>query len=257
MATLQELYNTIISEANVKAQWYADKKRPISFASRAIRLWSILLVGLGGLFPLVGAASGSDILGYDVTNWGYIAIAMAGTLILLDRFFGYSSAWVRYLTTEMEIRRQIKEFEMKWNIENYGLDLQNIDPPKAKELLKMLMDFSSFVDEMVKQETQNWATEFQTNIAELQKIINTKLETTNSGAIKVIGSNLQTYSSLKVKIDSLSFVEMTAPTFLLRGVAPGYHLITICGEVHGTRVEAADTVTVESGKMAAIEIKMP
>jgi hypothetical protein len=257
MATLQELYNNIVSEAIAQAQWYADKKRPISKASRTIRLCSILLVGLGGLFPLIGAATESNICGYDVTNWGYITIALAGTLIFLDRFFGFSSAWIRYITTEMEIRKQVKEFEMKWRIENYGLDLQNIDPPKAKELLKMLMDFSLLIDEMVKQETNNWATEFQTNIAELQKTINAKVETTTSGAIKVIGNNLQSYKSLRVKIDSLSFVEMTAPTFLLRGVSPGYHLITIRGDANGKEVEVADTVTVEPGKLATIEIKMP
>jgi len=256
MATLQELYNTIVSEATAQAQWYADKKGPISKASRTIRLCSILLVGLGGLFPLIGAATESDIWGHDVTNWGYITIAMAGTLIFLDRFFGFSSAWIRYITTEMEIRKQIKEFEMKWRIENYGLDLQSIDPSKAKELLKMLMDFSSLIDEMVKQETNNWATEFQTNIAELQKTINAKIETTSSGAIKVIGSNLQSYRRLKLKIDSLSFVEMTAPTFLLRGISPGYHLITICGEADGKQVETADTITVEPGKLATLEIKM-
>src|SRR5438445_4629050 len=104
---LQELvekkYLEVITAAQAQAKWYSLRRIDIKRWSRGIRFLSILLVGLGGIFPLVRSISGQD-----VTNWGYITIAAAGTLLFIDRFFGFSSAWIRYTTTQMEIYTQVK-----------------------------------------------------------------------------------------------------------------------------------------------------
>jgi hypothetical protein len=257
MKTLQATYEAVIKEAREQANWYSKKKGPISTTSRWIRQFAIILVSLGGIFPLVGAATEQDIYGINVTNWGYIAIALAGTLVLVDRFFGYSSAWIRYITAELEIRKQIKEFEMKWKMETCDLDLVTVDCLKGRELMKILIDFSSLIDELVKQETNSWATEFQSNIAELQKTINSKLESTSPGSIKVSITNSSTSSQLKLKLDNLNTLEIIGNVALMRSVSPGPHLVTLTGKNAAGNVEAAEVVNVESAKLASIEIKLP
>ncbi|MFY8037619.1 MAG: SLATT domain-containing protein [Cyclobacteriaceae bacterium] len=257
MGHLQKTYDSVIGGAKIQATWYEDKKKTISKTSRELRRWSIILVSFGGLFPLLGAASKQDIFGVDVTNWGYIAIALAGTLLLLDRYFGFSSAWIRYTTTKLEIEKLIKEFEIKWVMEVGDADVNTLDPLKMKELMKSLLDFSNLIAELVKQETNAWAVEFQNNIAELQKSINSKLQSSMPGAIKVSVVNTKNLTSLVLRLDQLSNIPITGNMALIQNVSPGFHSVTISGKgTDGQTIVIGDEATVEAGKLVSVELKL-
>ncbi len=257
MGQLQKTYDSVIGAAKNQATWYNAKKAPISKTSRELRRWSIILVSFGGLFPLLGAASKQNIFGVDVTNWGYIAIALAGTLLLLDRYFGFSSAWIRYTTSELEIQKLIKEFEIKWVMEVGDDDVNALDPLKVKELMKLLLDFSNLIAELVKQETNTWAVEFQNNIAELQKSIDSKLLSGTPGAIKVSIVNSKNLTSLVLRLDQLANIPITGNVALIQNVAPGFHIVTLAGKgADGQTTEIGDLATIEAGKLVSVELKL-
>ena len=48
--------------------------------------------------------------------WASVALALAAALVALDRYFGASDAWMRYMTAEMQIARLRQDFEYEWNI---------------------------------------------------------------------------------------------------------------------------------------------
>ncbi len=258
MAAIQQTYEAIISDAKAQADWYLRNKNENKTMSRSIRFFSILFFGLGGLFPLIGAATDEGDLMHGIADWGYISLALAGILIMLDKFFGFSSGWIRYITTEMEIRKKIKEFEMVWNIDTLGLDLSNLETEIAKVLLKGMKDFALLIDELVKQETNSWAMEFQSNISELQKAIDSKLETVSPGSIKTVVSNTKDYKNLKIKLDNLGSSDIIGNVFLFKGVSSGHHLITVTGTKgeNNEKIELAEVVVVESNKLSAVEITM-
>jgi hypothetical protein len=84
--------------------WYVDKKAGRAKTSQRLRFSAVVLSILGGLVPLLIAMFGGQpswhwlsLLG-DVRfgQLGYVFLAITGGLILLDRYFGYSTGWMRF-----------------------------------------------------------------------------------------------------------------------------------------------------------------
>jgi hypothetical protein len=253
---LNEAFEKIVTAATKEADWYNRKKFSKSLWSKVIRFSSIILIGLGGIFPLVSKIGSLE----HVSDWGYVCIALAGTLLFLDRFFGFSSGWVRYITTEFEIRKQIREFEMRWQIEMSRIDLceEQLTCDKMIQMLTMLKDFSASVDELIKQETNTWATEFQNNISELQKIASAKMEEFRPGFIKVVVKNRTAYKDLVIKVDDIDRKVLVGNEALIDNVTPGPHTITAEGEkTGGGKVPVTIVVSVEANKIATAELTMP
>jgi hypothetical protein len=126
---LRELVNkkfeSVVNDATGSKSWYKNKRAGTRKWSRGIRFCSIILIGLGGIFPLVG--KNWEKWGIDLTPWGYITIAIAGIILFIDRFFGFSSAWIRYTSTEMEITRQLNDFESGWHHQKEDRGKRGID----------------------------------------------------------------------------------------------------------------------------------
>ncbi|WP_373495837.1 SLATT domain-containing protein [Aquiflexum sp.] len=257
MEPIAETYTMVIQQANNASTWYKENIRDKRRYSRGIRMISIILFGLGGIIPLINALILENQGKYTILNLGYISIALAGTLLLLDKFFGFSSGWIRYITTEMEITKKTKEFELRWKIETYGKNLAELPEEEAKELLRMLADFVLMVEEIVKEETSSWAMEFQNNMAELQKSINNKVETSMPGNIKVNLNNIKDYKKLKIKLDNHGSIDVRRKIYFFQRVNPGYHMITISGEsTTGQLVESAEVVLVEAGKLSELTVNL-
>jgi hypothetical protein len=258
MESIQETYDKTIEKATSASKWYQKSTYSKKKYSKRIRTTSIILFGLGGIIPLINAfilENGEEI---SILNLGYISVALAGTLLLLDKFFGFSSAWIRYIKAEMEISKKIKEFDLKWKIETYGKDLNSLPDEEAKELLRMLSDFLMTIEEIVLEETNKWVLEFQSNIAELQKSIDSKVETSTPGSIKVTLTNISNHKNLKIKLDNVGSVDVKRNVYLFQGVSPGHHMITLKGEVIDSdkSVESAEVVLVEAGKLVEVTVSL-
>src|SRR5690349_359137 len=106
--SLESIREYVENLATQLAGWYQAKiawKRRISVT---LRILSILLITAGGLVPLVKATWSPGTVAavkFDLGQLGYLLIGLGGGAIAFDRFFGFSSAWIRYVTTEMAIRR--------------------------------------------------------------------------------------------------------------------------------------------------------
>ena len=46
--------------------------------------------------------------------WSSVALAIAVAMVGLDRFFGFSSAWARYMATGQAILAALNEFRLDW-----------------------------------------------------------------------------------------------------------------------------------------------
>lgn len=68
------------------------------------------------------AISGQESLGH----FGYIFLALAAGCVAMDKFFGFSSNWMRFMTTSLALQRHLAEFEMDWNI--LWLEIQDHKP---------------------------------------------------------------------------------------------------------------------------------
>ncbi len=249
--------NEVVKMVEGKVAYYNYAKGKQKYWSKRIRLFSIILIGLGGICPLVGKVSfGESIV--DFSNYGYISIALAGTLLFLDKFFGFSSAWIRFMTTSMEIESQTSVFRQKMEIELFKLKsgMAPDTPDKQLELLLMVKDFTLQIDELVKQETQNWAVEFQSNIAELMKMASSKMESMNPGCVKVTIKSSLDPQKMTIKLDGIEKDTPRGNEVLIEHVSPGSHTVIVSGNIDGIAKSQSAVVSVDAGKMTPIEIEL-
>jgi hypothetical protein len=96
-ASPDELYEWVTGLAEDTIEWYMSAKERKARWSKALRVSCVVLATLGGVVPATALATGHAELG----NWGFIIFALAAGCLAHDRFFGYSSAWQRYMQTAM------------------------------------------------------------------------------------------------------------------------------------------------------------
>ena len=145
--------------------WYLNEKRSKSRWSRGLRVAAILLGAAGALIPLLNLANNQV---FDV-RWGYVAFALAAAAVALDRFFGFSSGWMRYLTTAVRLQRLLADFQLQWATRCARLEGTTPEPAQVAELLTLLRQVLSAILKEVERETISWAQEFQSNVGGIDR----------------------------------------------------------------------------------------
>src|ERR1022692_2489089 len=107
IAGLSELSRWAEELAQEAIDWYLGEKKRKARWSRSLRLLAAILIILGGAVPLAALTSDRAALG----NWGFVLIGLSAGCLAYDRFCGFSSAWLRYMATAVELRSQLSDFQ--------------------------------------------------------------------------------------------------------------------------------------------------
>jgi hypothetical protein len=177
--SLIELRQYVETAAQKQIDWYYAKMKRKAKMSSTLRFAAILLFVLGGLVPIIKATlPDSTIKGipFDFGQAGYLLIGVAAGCVGLDRFFGYSTGWIRYTTTAMAIEKSLEEYRLEWvlNMSKVGGNLPA--GPQLEQLIQTCATFSLAIKSQVEQETKAWVTEFQSNLTQLEKDLQTKVD---------------------------------------------------------------------------------
>ena len=177
--SLSVLYQYTEDAAQKQLQWYWDKKRAKARMSMLLRFVAIVLFAVGGLVPIVKATLPVAVAArfpFDFGQAGYLLIGIAAGCLGLDRFFGYSTGWIRYITTAMAIEKALDEFRLDWA---RNMARMRGAPPTADQLEAMIRTcaaFSLVIKSQVEQETKAWVAEFQSNLSQLEKDLAAKAD---------------------------------------------------------------------------------
>ena len=147
--------------------WYLREKRVQARWSRLLRLAVILLVAVGGLIPLLHAANP----GLIASEWGYVLLAGAAGCALLDRFFGFSGSWMRYMRAEFALQGILSDFQHTWTA---TLARQASGQPSATErdhLLELIREASIRTRELIRAETEAWISDLSNQLDHLNRTI--------------------------------------------------------------------------------------
>lgn len=128
--------------------WYMHEKQKKARASKTLRLASLVLAIAGGAVPLVAPlAPGLN------SSFGYLLLALAGGLQLVDRFFGYSNTWSRYVSTALHLNSQLLLLQ---------LDSARLKAVGADEIAQwdMVDRYARELAAAVESETTQWVTDF-------------------------------------------------------------------------------------------------
>lgn len=174
---VQKLFEHTVKHIQDRRDWYNKNASPKKQAAVSVRRTALLLLGLGAVIPIIidinVALLGNPAIPASVAS---LVLALGSGLIVFDRFMGYSSAWMRYRSTEMVLGSKLSTFAYDWRMSEE--DPENIST-KNYEKIKLLRDFLVDIENIVNEETRMWVDEFQQSLSQLDEKFRNNLEKFN------------------------------------------------------------------------------
>lgn len=285
--SLAEIHLYVLEEAARATDWYWRNKGSKARWSQIIRFVVWALATVGGLLPVLAAAVGKAFqlpltkdLQLDLTNglWASLLLGLAAGLLGLDKAFGFSSGWARYVLTATNIRKCLEDFRLDWA----ALRNKAGTPPTAVSVIPLIeraKQFRSEVEGLVLQETKDWVTEFQSTMAQMEKDVAAQVSSLKAQVDKTVSeraaelqpgyirltlsdpNNLFAKSQLSVALlDSNNAVVAAAPQQPLIAlgwtspfVPAGLYQLKVEGSINNQPFAQTRNVAVKSGAEATAE----
>jgi hypothetical protein len=257
LTSLETLFDRIAYEAETAITWYIRAKRPKQQWAMFLRVSAIGAGTIAGIIPILAQIFVRD--GHPVIQpaWSSVALGTAAALVLLDRFFGFSSAWMRYVATELDIRQLTQEFQLDWESDKAAWHSAEPTPDQLRSTLARFKAFVTQVNTIVRQETDAWIQEFQSTLKQIDEAAKAKAAVSDLGAVNVVVTNGDACDDgWRVSIDAGNPRNYRGKTAGFRDVVPGIHTLKVEGAIAGNHRQAEAAVSVTAGGTANIQLTL-
>ena len=190
-----------------------------------------------------------------------LAIVALG-LVGIDRLFGFSSGWMRFMSITLDLRARQSAYLIAWARERHRAGA-NPDDEHLLVCLDLLATSLSGIDDLVRAETQAWIAEFRGALADLEKGLDLQRSQTSApstsdrGAVEVRVATLATLDARKfqVQVGAMAPIERSgSATAVIAGLAAGIVKMTVSATISGKPVSVERAVTVEPSKVSVIDV---
>jgi hypothetical protein len=262
--SLNAVFLVTLKQGEAAIEWYRDNIRAKRAGSRILRSIAIVLASIGALLPLVIAAasrfgeSETRLKALIDAQWGYIAFATAAACVAADKFYGFSSGWIRYMKTQLALEGALTDLRYDWIALVAKLPNQQATADQVQLMLQRLKDFVKFVRAQVEQETDAWVLEFQSNLADLAHTVKSKAEAVRPGSLQVTVSNAQDFDGgIKAILDHADERSIEGAQCLFSAIPPGAHEILVRGKKADRTFETATVVKIGPDSLASLNLAVP
>ena len=249
--------------------WYIRKKKGRSTTSQRLRFCAVIFSVLGGLVPFLIALFGSRpqwawLRAFPDLRFGqlgYLLLAIAAGFVLLDRYFGYSTGWMRYIVAMQSIEKAREAFRLDW----IGLTRQfaaaSPGSSESVEVVDRMIQRARAVILEVKEhsekETQAWILEFQTNLAQFEKDLKSQIDAGRPGGIDVeIADGHKADSPVELSLDGMVADRISGNAGSIGYVSPGLHRVTARAQKGNRDYAASAMVNVGSGQICSVRLTL-
>ncbi|MFF0268076.1 SLATT domain-containing protein [Kribbella sp. NPDC004536] len=142
-----DYYRALVARYCTVVEWYLVHKRSKQKISKYLRFSSLIIGVTGGVVPLA-----SPIFPQLDSALGYLLLAIAGGFQLVDRYFGYSVSWSRYVATAMMCNRGLLNLQAEW------ASSEDADQTARWSILRR---YSADLGRVIAEETSVWVDEFE------------------------------------------------------------------------------------------------
>jgi conflict system pore-forming effector with SLATT domain len=249
--------------------WYYRRKSGRAFTSQALRFFAVALTVLGGLVPVVISLFGSrppwgwlaPFASIRIGQLGYLFLALAGGLFLLDKYFGYSSGWMRYVLAMQAIEKAREGFRLDWTGLCRTLSTAQTGTQEYSEVVeRMIQRVRSAIVEVKEQsekETQAWILEFQTNLAQLEKDLKSQMEAGRPGGVDVeVTDGRKADTPVELSLDGMIADRFSGTAGSIGYVAPGLHRVTAKAQKTNRDYAASALVNVGGGQICQVKLTL-
>jgi hypothetical protein len=172
---LKLIYEHASKTSKSMCDWYWKSIKTKKKTSIYARFLTFLLLILGTVLPIIAGLQDKPEIRLQCTQLGVVALAIGGLLQVADRVFGWSSGWLRYITTVTAMENLSRKFELEWA----GYLIVKPDPLNEADVKALFDVAKQFEDNMMKlqsDETDKWVSEFTSGVALLSDLIKSQRE---------------------------------------------------------------------------------
>ncbi|MBT3881398.1 MAG: SLATT domain-containing protein [Candidatus Scalindua sp.] len=255
--SLEQVFKYVSSEAQQAINWYLSKKNSKRIWARILRFAAILATTVAGLIPLLSQIFISNQKISVSPAWASVALVVAVALVGFDKFFGFSSAWIRFLTTEVQIRKTLQAFQIDWEIQKATLKGAGPSDEQVQDMLVRCKTFLTQINVILENEMIAWKQEFQAALKQIDDAAKAQAEVSKLGGANVIIKNGDKCDSgWDLSINDGSRKHYTGKSAALSNLTPGIHTIRVEGKVGDKVVQAENAVPIPLGNIIRIELEM-
>lgn len=263
-----------------KRTWYWANIAKKKINSTYSRIAALIFLGAGTILQIMANTVGSSDNRLTASQLGLAAFGVAGLLQLSDKAFGWSTGWMRYISTVLSMETAYLNFEFEW-----ARTTITTNNPAADENIQKYINLAENLEETLTRlqadETKNWIAEFNSSIGiidtaiksqreEIQHQFNTlKAEVENSkknqkptnpdtpGSINISITFTENNRSFSIYLDDNETILNTkSKAISLNNIKPGIHKIKLLSSDEHP-VEASTSVEVEPNKITNINFNNP
>jgi hypothetical protein len=255
--SLNQLRDWAVNEVNAAIAWYQAKRQPARRKGQALRMGAILLGAIAGLAPILAELLAKDGVPGINPLWSTVAVAAAGTFVLLDKFYGYTNSWVRYLLAEMQLQEELKRFYCDWELDQLGWNTPQPTSDQAVVMVKRCQRFLLQAHTVIAQETQAWVAEFRSVLRQLDEAAKAAVRVKQPGAISVSVTNGdQCAGGWQLSVDGGAARSHSGRECALGDMQPGLRIVRAVGAIQGQPKQAEKAVLVAAGEIAKVELAL-
>ena len=256
-AALASLFDHVRKDALEVVNWYAKAKRPKRRAAIVARLLAITAAGIAALLPLLDGIVDPTTAWSSL--WVSLALAIGAGLIAFDRYLGWSTGWIRYIKSELQVRDTLEIFELEWQADRATWQGEVPSVEQVARLLSATKAFVGRINAVVQEETNAWAEEFMGALQQIEDAL--KARDAEAKAREVAGKaeavadkpgalNLeitngeQSANGWKLQIDDGPESQRSGKTAAVANLSPGSHAVRVRGSIGGKDVVAERVVDI-------------
>jgi hypothetical protein len=169
-ASLDAVFDYAKKVAEDAIAWYREKKPPKKRWARWCRGLAIALGSAAAILPILAQifrrADGVPVI---APAWASAALVVAAALVAFDRFFGFSSAWIRFMKADLRLTKTLAEFYIDWEAEKAVWKGAQPDEDQLKRMLGRAKKLITEVNDIVQEETNEWIRDFQSALKQIDQ----------------------------------------------------------------------------------------
>lgn len=233
--SLKAVFTLSQQHASLAIDWYLHARKGKRRLAYSFRLTAILSGALAGALPMLSEIFSSNPALKFSPAYASLALAVTALSLSLDRFFGFSTSWLRFIMAEQDIRKVLQEFQLDWQAEEVALR-KNADPTPddLRRMIGMAKLFMNKVNDIIRQETQTWVAEFQDTLKQLDQSAKARETAMQSGAANISVTNGDTTEAgWNISVDNSTPRATKGKTASLAQLTAGPHVFTVTGKING------------------------
>jgi hypothetical protein len=255
--SLEALRAFVVTAAEDASSWYIRNRVWKRFWGQYLRLFAMIATTIAGIIPILSQIYTINGQPWIPPAWGSVALAVAAGLVGADYFFGFSSAWMRYMETDQKVAHALRDFQFDWESLRATWGANPLPAAQVAAALARLKQFGMLVQQLVQDETNAWITEFRTSLHMIDDAARAKLEPAGRPALNVLVTNgPQVTGEWSLSVDDGTPMQKSGSRAALINLTPGPHKLRVEGTISGNLMRDELTANVPATGVGEVSLTL-